>query len=354
MNATVTNDQLLISADSHVMEDPDLWQQRLPASFKAQAPVFPARQTPTAAHSETTLNAPRPGGWDPKERIGEMELDGVTAEVLYPTLGLRLFGMEDARLQEACFRVYNDWLIEYCGEAPDRLVGIGLVAAYDIEHAVGELERCQREGLRGALVWQVPHETLPFTSDHYEPLWSAAEDLGMPISLHILTGFDYSKHLTELRGSDQHRGAVNLKLSGIMNTLFDLIFSGALERHPRLKLVVVESEIGWMPFALQQWDYYFKRFQQTTDLPIDKTPGEYFDRQIFATFFNDRVGGQLLSGWGVDNCMWSTDYPHPNSSWPHSRELMVEQLGHLDEATIDRLVRRNVIDLYGLSVGQTV
>ena len=205
----------------------------------------------------------------------------------------------------------------------------------------------------GVLVWQVPPPDLPFTSEHYEPLWEAAQELGMPIHLHILTGFDYSA-LGLGRGSpiEAHRGSVNLKLQSVTNSLMDIIFSGVLERFPRLKLVVVESEIGWIPFVLQQWDYYFERFRVARPLPIEMRPSEYFSRQVYATFFNDAVGGQLLSWWGADNCMWSTDYPHPNSSWPHSRELLEHNLGHLPMDTLRKLVRENVQRLYpALAVG---
>jgi len=109
--------ELLISADSHIVEDPHFWESRLPASFKDQAPVFPDREVggPFQAH---------PGGWDPNERVKEMAVDGVSGEVLYPSFALDLFGIQDAALQEACFRVYNDWIVEYCSVAPDRLYGV--------------------------------------------------------------------------------------------------------------------------------------------------------------------------------------------------------------------------------------
>ena len=122
-----------------------------------------------------------------------MAIDGVSAEVLYPTLGLSLFGIDDAALQEACFRVYNDWLIEYCQVDHDRLVGIPCISIYDVDHAVKELERCRKAGLNGALIWQAPHPDLPFHSDHYDRFWAASQDLDAPISLHILTGHNYSK-----------------------------------------------------------------------------------------------------------------------------------------------------------------
>jgi predicted TIM-barrel fold metal-dependent hydrolase len=342
----------LVSADSHVDETPDFWTSRLPKKLADKVPQF-QRNSNVAAHSAQTLEAARPGGHDPHARIGEMEQDGLTAEVVYPTLGLRLFSMTDAAAQEASFEVYNDWILGYCGVAPKRLFAIASIACYNIDNAVKELERCAKAGAMGAMVWQVPHPDLPFTSSHYDPLWEAAQALDMPIHLHILTGFDYSKDGPgAIRGGpiESHRGSVNLKLGSVTNAIFDLIFSGAMERFPKLKVVVVESEIGWIPFMLQQWDYYFNRFRSSRPLDISMAPSEYFYRQMHATLFNDAVGGKLLSWWGIDNCMWSTDYPHPNSTWPHSRELLGEQLGHLPQESLRKLVHDNVVNLYKLKL----
>ena len=350
------SDLLLISADSHVSEPEDLWSTRLPANLRDQAPTFPRRRT-GAGNTQATLNVSRPGGTDPNFRVGEMAQDGVSAEVLFPTLGLRLYAQEDATLQEACFQAYNDWLIEYCSVAPDRLFGVSTISMYNIDNAIAEMTRTKKAGMVGAMIWQVPHPDLPFTSDHYERFWAAAQDIDMPIELHILTGFDYSMNLTGNRGGplEAHRGSVNHKTAGIMNTLMDIIFTGVLERYPKLLFNVVESEIGWIPFALQQWDYYVNRNSSTKPdsprpLPIRMLPSEYFERQMSATFFNDPVGGKLLESWGQDNCMWSTDYPHPNSPWPRSREFLAKNYGNLPIETIDKLVRENALRFYNIPV----
>ena len=172
----------------------------------------------------------------------------------------------------------------------------------------------------------------------------------MPVNLHILTGHNYSKQGLSRGGIEAYRGSVNLKAFDAINALFDLIFYGVLERYPRLKIVVVENEIGWIPFFLQQWDYYFRRHGGTNRLPIDKPPSEYFARQIFSTFFDDTVGGHNFDYWGLNNCMWSNDYPHPNSTWPNSREVIARDLGHLSVEDRYKLVFGNVTALYGLEV----
>jgi predicted TIM-barrel fold metal-dependent hydrolase len=154
---SVLGDERIISADSHVMEPEDLWIRSLPQGLKEKYPKFPARNSP----------GEKPGGWNPRARIDEMEIDGVSAEVLYPTLGLRLFALEDAELQEACFRIANDWLIEYCQAVPGRLVGIPMISLYNIKNGIRELELCKKEGLVGCLIWQVPPEHLSFTNEYY-------------------------------------------------------------------------------------------------------------------------------------------------------------------------------------------
>ena len=336
--------EIIISADSHVMEPPDLWKTGVPPAFRESAPLFPPHKVGEGFQHH-------PGGHDPHERIKEMEVDGLTAEVLYPTLGLDLFGLDEAALQEACFRTYNDWLIEYCQAAPKRLVGIPAISVYNIDHGVKELERCRKAGLKGAIIWQVPHADLPFHSEHYDRFWAAAQDLEAPVSLHILTGHGYNKNKERRKGVEHYRGSVNLKLLDIANALFELMFYGVLERYPRLKIVTVENEVGWMPFMLQQWDYYYRRFRGVNPPPMKRDPSEIFKSQVCACFFNDAVGGHNMEWWsGVDNCMWSNDFPHPNSTWPNSRKVIERDLGHLPEERRSKLLYANVAGLYKMEV----
>jgi len=336
--------ELLISADSHVVEDPELWKSRLPAAFRESAPTYPALSVggPFQAHA---------GGHDPRERIKEMATDGVSGEVLYPSLAMDQYSLEDPHLQEACFRVYNDWIIEYCAVAPDRLFGIGMISMYDAGRAVEELQRCKRAGLRGAMIWQAPPDELAFSTDHYERFWAAAQDLQMPVNLHILTGAPYRPvPRTGARrvGYQAMRTTTNTKLLYAANALSDLILAGALVRYPRLKVVLVENEISWIPFYLSQYDKYLGR--GTFDSPLTMPPSEYFFRQVYATFFNDPPAAWILPHWGTNNCMWSNDYPHPNSTWPNSRDVIQRDLGHLAAEDRTRLIRGNVTSLYGLPV----
>ena len=342
----MTMNDVIISADSHIVEPSDLWEKNLPW-VREHLPVI-------------RLGGLKPGGTDPFRRLDEMGTDGVSAEVIYPTAGLRLFGMDHAGAQEACFQLYNDWLMDYCKPNLERLPGIACISLYNSDQAVRELERCARGGLKGGLIWQVPHPELPLWSEHYNPFWEAAAALGMPVNIHTLTGHNYRKIPTGkgLPGADEGmnktRNSVNVKALDMSNALFDLIFFGVLQRYPGLKIVLVEAEIGWLPFYLQQWDRHFRRNREDLPSPITEEPSFYFNRQVYATFFDDTFGCQCLRTWGQDNCMWSSDYPHGNSSWPHSQDVIRRDLGHLPQAVRQKLLRENVAALYGMGTLEPV
>ncbi|HLG69176.1 MAG TPA: amidohydrolase family protein, partial [Chloroflexota bacterium] len=263
----------LFSADSHVSEPLDLWTERLDRRFRDRAPHAEERERNgqieqvwifgegfephrlgvgiAAAASDqerqefrnrATYADARPGGWDPVQRLEDQDQDGVDGEVLHTTLGFRLFWLEDAELQRACFRVYNDWLAEYCAHSPERLIGLALISLNDVAEGVRELERCAKLGLRGCMIWNSPPDRRPYSSPEYDPFWAAAQDLGTPVSLHALTGHHESR--IPLRSvffitSTYHE---------VERSLTEIILSGVLERCPRLQVVSVESQAGWIPY----------------------------------------------------------------------------------------------------------
>ena len=326
----------IVSADGHVDEPADMFDglsQELRQKIKRP----------------NLMRESRPkGGTDPKIREKDMDLDGIAAEVLYPSFTLGLFAAEP-EVQEAGFRVYNDWLADYCKKLPNRLFGVPCLSVYDIDKAIKEMERCADLGLIGALIWQVPDPKLPFTSPHYEKLWAAAAEMGTVLNFHILTGFNYKR--TAQIGMEKIRGSVNIKTNDAVTNVFDLIWSGVFERHPKLKVEIVESEIGWMPFYIQQWDYYYNRNVKhggAEDFLIQRLPSEIFNQHFYATFMDDVVGAHLLDFWGADKVMWSSDYPHSNMTWPNSRAFLARQIGDLDPALQKLVLSQNVIDLYKL------
>ena len=335
-------EEIRISSDSHVSEPPELWEVELPAKFRDRAPRFPRVKRGVGLHART-------GGWDPVERLKDMAADGISAEVLYPTLakGIFEFAGKDPELAQACDRVYNDWMIDFCKAAPDRLWGQAHICLWNMDYAVAELERCKDAGLPGATIWIIPPEGLPFASDHYERFWSAAEELATPISMHINSGFGIylERHFEDRVGTIVRQSFGHKTVA--MQALAELILSGALERHPRLKLVIAEYEVGWIPFWLEDLDRKMGR-SKGVGLPLQ--PSAYFNRQIYATFMQDGVGGYLLQRWGADNFLWSNDYPHGGGIWPFSDDVIDNTLGHLSAQTRAKVVGQNVARVYDMPI----
>jgi predicted TIM-barrel fold metal-dependent hydrolase len=305
-------------------------------------------ELPTFFESSTYKDA-RPGGWDPAERVKDMDLDGVEADVIYTTLGFRQFWLTDGTLQRACFRVYNDWLADYCAYAPNRLAGLALISLYDVAEGVKELRRCAARGLKGALIWVSPPADRPYSSPDYDPFWAEAQDLGMPISLHSITGMGPESRLAIKNPLDRYVRSTVL-CHEVQRTLVVLIFSGVLERFANLKLVSAENEVGWLPFFLQKLDQSQEEYRYLYPAPLKLKPSEYFRRQVFATFIDDPVGVASREFVGVENIMWSSDYPHTVSTWPHSREVVERDFKGVPEGEKRQMVRENVARLYGLAV----
>jgi predicted TIM-barrel fold metal-dependent hydrolase len=371
--------QTLISADSHVNEPGQLWVERIDRAFRERAPrvvenppghrpgaymvlegIPPihlaqgmgAGKTPEELPQffrDSTYKDVRPGGWDPAERLKDMDIDGVAAEVIYTTLGFRQFWLTDAALQRACFRVYNDWLAEYCAYAPQRLAGLAMISLYDIAAAVQELQRCARQGLRGALIWASPPDDVPYSSPRYDPFWAEAQDLNLPISLHSITGHGPESRLLVKEPIDRYVRSTVLSHE-VQRSLTVLIFSGVLERFPHLKLVSAENEVGWLTFFLQKLDQAQDEYRYLYPTSLKLKPSEYFHRQVFATFIDDPVGVATRQFIGVDNIMWSSDYPHTVSTWPHSQDVVARDLQGVPEAETRKIVWENAARLYGFAL----
>jgi predicted TIM-barrel fold metal-dependent hydrolase len=374
----------LISADSHVNEPADLWTERIDSEFRDRAPRvvddIPGRppgsflvleglppihlsqglgagkkpeELPAFFQTSTYRDARR-GGWDPAERVKDMDLDGVEAEVIYTTLGFRQFWLKDPALQRACFRAYNDWLAEYCSYAPRRLTGLGLLSLYDVDAAVIEMRRCRKIGLRGAMIWASPPEDRSYADRRYDPFWAAAQDLGMPLSLHSITGMGPESQALRVMGRelapvDRYLRSVTL-CDEVKRSLTVFIFSGVLERFPRLHVVSAENDVSWLPFVVQRWDQAFEEYRHLYPAPLSLKPSDYFRRQVHATFIDDPLGVRQRHEIGIENIMWSSDYPHTVSTWPHSREVVARDFLGVPEDEKWGIVRDNAIRLYDLDL----
>ncbi len=372
----------VISADSHMMEPAQLWTDRLDRRFSDRAPhvvktdhgyLFTApgvHPFPVAGgfglgrsgkelgdHFRTHgYEAARPSGWDPVERLKDQDIDGVEAEVLYTTLGMSLFGLADAELQQACFSVYNDWLAEFCAHDRRRLHGVALIPLADVGAGTKELERCARAGLKGGMIYGSAPPERPYLSRDYDPFWAAAQDLEMPLSLHVFTrGNRGPQPGVEGPRTSEYINFSRAYVRGIhevQDSLADLIQSGVLERFPRLKIVSAENDTGWLPHFIYRLDHVFEKFGAFSNQaqPLTMKPGDYVRRQLWATFQDDPVGPALYQVFGENNFMWASDFPHTDSTWPNSRRVIDASFQPVPEEITRKIVFDNANRLYRMGL----
>jgi predicted TIM-barrel fold metal-dependent hydrolase len=367
----------VISADSHVLEPADLWTTRLDNRFRDLAPrvvrkqdgpgyafVAPGiRPFPVAtgwglgksgkelAQQLTKgYEAARPSGWDPVERIKDQEIDGVAAEVLYTTLGMPLFALDDVELQQACFSAFNDWLAEYASHDRKRLHPIALISLEDVGQGVRELRRAVKLGLKGAMVWGEPPAESPYTSPVYDPFWTAAQDFGVPVSLHVITEKNQRKEV-KLAGGGAISSISMTAIHSIQQTLCSLIFGRVLDRFPGLKIVSAENDAGWVAHFMYRLDHFYEKFDtmsEETALPMK--PSEYIRRQVWATFQDDSAGPVTTSLFGEDNFMWASDFPHSDSTWPNSLKVIAHDFAAVPEGVKRKIVFENAVKLYRMDL----
>ena len=258
--------------------------------------------------------------------------------------------MPDAELQEAAFRAYNEWLVEMCGHAPERLVGLALISVYNVDRAVKELQRWTKRGLRGAMIAAVPPEGTEYSEKLYEPFWAAAEDMQVPISIHTLTSNRKANYrfLREVRGAARYPE----NPMEVMLTLGEMLTSTLFDRYPRLRVVLAEADIGWLPWLLARADRGHERYALQNNIHTKLKPSEYFHRNVSASFIQDRVGVFNRETIGVDNLMWSSDYPHTDSTWPKSLESIEHDFAGVSQADRVKMTLTNAAKLYGFKVGQ--
>jgi predicted TIM-barrel fold metal-dependent hydrolase len=369
---------LILSSDSHVFEPADLWTTRIDAAFRHRAPrivridgadeiVIEADQVlsgiglisnagarfeaPETISGRGRLEDVHRGGWDPEQHLADMRLDGVAGEVLYPSQGLFYFRIADSALMSAIFRAYNDWLAEFCRADASRLKGIAMVNLDDVGEGIKELERAARLGLAGAMITEYPLEDRRYDQPEYEPFWSAAESLGMPLSLHTAT-----RRQGKIRGA----GAKTLRDASSRATkafypalsMCDMIFSGVFDRHPRLTLAIVEFELSWAPHLLDTMDYTYRERHEEAIYRFKNgmQPSDFFHTNVVLSFQEDAIGIRLRDVIGVDNMMWGSDYPHSESTFPQSRKILAEILAGVPEAEQARIVGGTTARVYGFDV----
>ena len=360
----------LVSADSHVVEPEDTWRKYIAPAFKERAPrlrrdengqdwfycegvrlLSPANMSragkPTTGWGKTKDDV-YPGAYDPRARLAEMAVDGVDAEVVYPSVAMRIYSVPDIELRRACFAAYYSWAADFCAQVPDRLKAIGVVDIADVDSAIAETKRIRKLGLAGVMVALSAGEGLAsaYATQSLDPLWATIQDLDLPASLHIVAGPRPIPVLTHINETFLSRE--------VEETLAIMVYGGLFYRFPRLKVVSAENDGGWIMHLIDRMDYLFTKESRRLvhDYPIKDQatlPSDYFRRNVALTFIFDKGAVEARKWLGADNIMWSSDYPHDASTWPHSRDVLDRLFQGVSPGDRKKMVASNAERLYGFA-----
>jgi uncharacterized protein len=383
----------LISADSHVNEPPAAWE-RVQKEYGDKAPkvvkdpagvpkgmwlvidglppvglshyskglvvdksrgiseVDQEKHFETIRFNETFRYEDYPGGWEPSARLKDQDTDGVEAEALFSSAARQLYSIADEPYQRAIFHSYNDWLHEFCSLAPKRLLGLALIPILDMEHSVADIYHYAKLGFRGV---QIPTRIKDsgYYEAKYEPLWRALEETGMIVNVHTSVTQGVARtHYEGPREEDPVKEPIGLARKQVPAQQFigNMILSGNFDRHPRLRVVCAEFDVGWVANLVQQVDYWFGRASAyDADRNLNKRPpSEYFKTNIFFTYQDDRAGVLTTPVYGENNFLWASDYPHGVTTWPCSKETVDRNCEGIDPKIKRKLNRENTAKLYGL------
>jgi predicted TIM-barrel fold metal-dependent hydrolase len=389
----------IVSADTHILEPPDIWATWLPAKYQDKAPqlvadadggsawLFAGAVEPDPIGLTATPGMPfdkfrwtgvtyaeaRPGCYDGVERLKDMDVDGVDAEVLFPpqrTIG-HFLGDDDDEFVLAGIDAYNNFLWDqFTAPDRDRLIGMAQMPSVGIDVSVDYLRKAKARGFKGVVIsnWPSGGDSI---SDADDPFWAAAQDEDMVVCNHINMFSRRQRQATRAaarkaaereaasgtpsilgrRGEKAQARAVG-GLGGVFGpattTISGLIFTGVFERFPGLHVAMIEIGIGWIPHFLEQLDDKYWRNRSWGQLPISEPPSYYWYRNMSATFITDRVGLKLRHEAGVDNIMWSTDYPHHGNDWPYSRRTIDDTMAGIPADEKAKIIGGNAARIFGL------
>jgi predicted TIM-barrel fold metal-dependent hydrolase len=381
----------VISADSHVNPPLTFWHDYLPERFVDRAPQIvntaegemlsfegstvmvnmlssvagvDPKDWVSRGNVKQLLRQSRPSGWDPAERLKDLDHDGVWGEVLFG--GGPLFST-DAEFCAATFQAYNRWIADFCAASP-RFAGLGYVPTWDVDLAVAEVENISRLGLRGIVIPNYPHavpsagggyaklagqsdikvawraSNLTWVSEEFAPMWQRCVELGLPVHYHLgpalappgsqpSPSFSVSSTMTKMWAS---------------GPLVEMIFGGLFQRFPTLTIVSAESGAGWSAFLIEYMDRSFARHRYHDELAISEDPSFYFHRNVKLGFLDDPTAVRNREVIGVANLMWGSDFPHSDGTWPHSVDTIKRHGEMMPVADARRIFGENAAELYGI------
>ena len=367
----------ILDSDMHIMEPPDLWERYLEPEFRPQAPrgvtsenVRDLRmQHPdgrlwglpdvhagnvTQGHNfkknQGIYGDHAARGWAPEVQLEAMDVEGIDVAVLYPTRGLQALseGDMEPRFAAALARAYNNWLHDFCSADPARLLGAGMISPFDVDEAVAEVRRCTRElGFRGIFMRSNPVNGRNFHDDYYEPLWSELEDLGMPLGLHESSSSGVRQVGGQFEPNFMLRRVFAQPVEQML-ALGSICAGGVLARHPDLRVAFLEANCGWLPWLLWRMDEGYEREADVWSPDLAMPPSEYFRKQCFVSVEPDEAPVKYVIDYmGNDRIVFSTDYPHGDSKFPHAVESFLE-LSTISEEDKHKILWDNCAAYYSL------
>jgi predicted TIM-barrel fold metal-dependent hydrolase len=387
----LVNRYKVIDADTHIIEPYDLWTSRISVKkygdlvphvrwdedAKEDAWYFGEERTMAAAGAamagwhEFPPNHPKkladvdPALWDANARLKRMDEYGIFAQILYPNVAGfgagKYLGLRDPELMLACVRAYNDWAAEWASADPRRLIPQMALPFWDLKASLAEMERAAKLGHKGVMfTYQPEYFSLPTLTDpHWDPMWAAAQSMGMPIDFHIAAGdmfiFD-AFHASVGRAARFSAAGVLFFLQNAHAVTY-LTTSGICHRFPKLNFVSVESGIGWLPFLLEALDWQWKNCGGHKEHPeYELLPSEYFKRQIFGCFWFEKDNlTKTIEAIGPDNILYETDFPHPTSMSPGPAsyasapfEYIERNLAGLSPGAAEKILHGNAAKIYHL------
>ena len=388
--------------DDHVVEPPGVWAERLPSPHQGTGPRIvraPVRDISfvggkfTAVPGEpgdpgepvdwwfyeelrrplirldasvghdredvtvtgTTYDWMRPGAWQVKPRLEDMDLNWIEASLCFPTFprfcGQTFLEATDHQLALLCVRAYNDWMVdEWCGDSGGRLIPLCLVPLWDAGLAAAEVYRNAARGCRAVCFSEIPPFLgLPSVHDrdrYWDPFFAACDDTGTVINMHIGS----SSKMPSTSADAPPAVGSTLTFANACYSMVDWLMCGAFVRFPQLKVAYSEGQIGWIPYVLERADVVWRENRAwggvADQVPVP--PSELFRGHVYGCFFDDAHGVRSLEEIGVDNVTYESDYPHSDSTWPHTRDVAEKQMAGLSDEAVRKVVRGNAIKMLAL------
>ena len=370
----------IIDSDMHIMEPTDLWENYVDAPFKQHAPRVvnvpsrgdfnlllldgkePRAKSPSLANDarmigkrrqstrEDVISFARDQGFNAKSQLEAMDIEGLDVAVLFPTACLHIMTVPDMDplLAEAICRAYNNWLYDFCQQDPARLKGAAMLPPHDVSLAIREARRAAKElGFVTAFLRATPLPGDTWFGLYWEPLWAELEELGMPVGFHECTNSGYYPHIERFGQNNRLMRHICSHVTGQMVTMVDIIVGGVLERFPELKVAFLECNCGWAPSWLSRMDTHWSQLGAADAPMLTMKPSEYFKRQcVIGCEGEEREVGSVIQLMGDDNIVFSSDYPHSDSEFPHAVDAFMQQELPVEHAR--KILWDNCVKFYGI------